>query len=372
MKKFYLTLLFIAIFFYFSKVYAQSISDIVEEVEESVVMVLTYDATGSQIGQGSGVFVTKEGKILTNAHVIEDAYSAEVISSIGNFNQVEILFKDEDKDLALIKVNTNNSLPPLFAEDTNFKAGQRVIAIGNPLGLEKTVSDGLISGIRRLQNGVELIQTSVPISPGSSGGILLDEYGFIIGITTSTIIGGQNINFAISLNTILLFVDDYQNAISKGTIKVEKLKVAKVSVWYRVVLHWIGNIFLLLLSLVFGNTFYYGLPLLFLAGYLIYGIVRGLWWLVSFPVKKYKERKSYLQYQNSVSSISDHTTSTDYDSLIDDEEVEDEGIDDEELEENNIDFYCTKCGTLNQVDYSMQGDIITCINCKKSITVPYD
>ncbi len=167
--------------------FGQSISEIVERVDSSVVMVITYDVTGSSVGEGSGVFVTNDGKILTNAHVIKDAYSAEVKSSIGTFNKVVILYKDESKDLALIQVITSNSVPPEFAFDSELKAGQRVIAIGNPLGLEKTVSDGLISGIRRLENGVELIQTSVPISPGSSGGVLLNEDGLLIGITTSTL-----------------------------------------------------------------------------------------------------------------------------------------------------------------------------------------
>jgi len=170
---------------------AQTTTEIAEDVGKSVVMIIVYDATGSAAAQGSGVFVTNDGRILTNAHVLEDAYSAEVISTIGTFDRVQVLYRDEKRDLALIRVPTGQSVPARFASDTDFKPGQRVIAIGNPLGLEKTVSDGLISGIRRTNDGVELIQTTVPISPGSSGGVLLNEYGLVIGITTSTFQGGR-------------------------------------------------------------------------------------------------------------------------------------------------------------------------------------
>lgn len=351
--------------------FGQSISEIVERVDSSVVMVITYDVTGSSVGQGSGVFVTNDGKILTNAHVIKDAYSAEVKSSIGTFNKVIILYKDVSKDLALIQVTTSNSVPPEFAFDSELKAGQRVIAIGNPLGLEKTVSDGLISGIRRLENGVELIQTSVPISPGSSGGVLLNEDGLLIGITTSTLLEGQNINFAISLNTIMWFVADFQKANSKG-LSIEQLKLAKESVWYRVILHWIGNILLILISALFGGSFYFVIPLVMIGGYILFGVVKGLWWLIYYPFRKAKEKKERASYRNSFTQTpyndsSAHSISThDYDNIFE------EGYSNEELEDDLFEFYCPKCGNKNQVHNSIRGETTSCIICKKIITVPFD
>ena len=143
--------LLLALIIHFSfavETHAQSIAEIAENVGKSVTMIVTYDATGSPIAQGSGVFLTKTGIILTNAHVVNDAYSAEVISSLRTFDKVRILAQDSKRDLALISIPTDNSFPVSVAENTNFKPGDRVIAIGNPLGLEKTISDGLISGIR--------------------------------------------------------------------------------------------------------------------------------------------------------------------------------------------------------------------------------
>lgn len=85
-----------------ARIQAQSTVEVAEEVSQSVVMIVVYDATGSTVGQGSGVFITNDGRILTNAHVLEDAYSAEVISSIGTFDKVQVLYKDDRYDLGLI------------------------------------------------------------------------------------------------------------------------------------------------------------------------------------------------------------------------------------------------------------------------------
>jgi S1-C subfamily serine protease len=269
---------------------AQSIADIAERVGKSVTMIVTYDATGSVIGQGSGVFINKNGLVLTNAHVLEDAYSAEVISDLGTFDRITIVFRDPTRDLALIQLKTNQASPISFATDPNFRPGDRVVAIGNPLGLEKTVSDGLISGIRLTNDGVELIQTTVPISPGSSGGVLLNTSGELIGITSSTLKAGQNINFAISLRTILDFLSDYKNQLATAT--PEQLKPARESVWYRVLLKWVGAIILFLIAIIFSGTFYYIIPLLILVCYIVYWCLRGLWLLLTYPLRKAKEYKA--------------------------------------------------------------------------------
>ncbi len=269
---------------------AQSIADIAERVGKSVTMIVTYDATGSVIGQGSGVFINKNGLVLTNAHVLEDAYSAEVISDLGTFDRITIVFRDPTRDLALIQLKTNQASPISFASDPNFRPGDRVVAIGNPLGLEKTVSDGLISGIRLTNDGVELIQTTVPISPGSSEGVLLNTSGELIGITSSTLKAGQNINFAISLRTILDFLSDYKNQLATAT--PEQLKPARESVWYRVLLKWVGTIILFLIAIIFSGTFYYIIPLLILVCYIVYWCLRGLWLLLTYPIRKAKEYRA--------------------------------------------------------------------------------
>ncbi|MDO8355756.1 MAG: trypsin-like peptidase domain-containing protein [Nitrospirota bacterium] len=269
--------------------HAQSIAEIAETVGNSVAMIITYDVTGSPTAQGSGVFITETGIILTNAHVVENAYSAEVISSLGTFDKVRILTRDSKRDLALIAIPTDKSSPPSFAKDTNFKPGERVIAIGNPLGLERTISDGLISGIRHKGDGVELIQTTVPISHGSSGGVLLNTSGELIGITSSSFEGGQNINFAISLNTIYAFIEGYQNDDPQG-VKHQELRLAKESVWYRIVLKWIGYIVFGVFALVFSDRFGWALPLIFVTFYLLYLAFKGIHWLITYPFRRFKQR----------------------------------------------------------------------------------
>lgn len=372
MKKFILTLslTIIIICANAQSTLAQSVTEIAEEVGRSVIMIVVYDVTGSMAGQGSGVFITDDGSILTNAHVLKNAYSAEVISNLGTFERVTILFKDENRDLALIKVATIETTPAVFSGETDFKPGQRVIAIGNPLGLEKTVSDGLISGIRKTRGGVELIQTTVPISPGSSGGVLLNGLGEVIGITTSTVGEGQNINFAISLNTILTFFSDYKKTGLQG-MKFQLLKPAKESLWYRVILKWVGKILLLLIALFFGSAFYYVIPLVILACVIVYYIILGLWRLVSYPFRKMKERK--YAYQAHVPSLPTQT-SLSQSSLFENElDHEDEELAGSERGPNNsVFFYCWKCGSKFTLTESMKGKTIECHSCHAQLTIPIE
>jgi hypothetical protein len=300
-------------FFLAAETRAQSIADIAERVGKSVTMIVTYDATGSATGQGSGVFVNKNGLVLTNAHVLEDAYSAEVISDLGTFDRITIVFRDQTRDLALIQLKTDQASPISFASDPNYRPGDRVVAIGNPLGLEKTVSDGLISGIRLTNDGVELIQTTVPISPGSSGGVLLNTSGELIGITSSTFEAGQNINFAISLRTILAFLSDYKNQLATAT--PEQLKPARESVWYHVLLKWVGAISQFIIGMIFSERFYYTfLLLVFLlvfACYIVYWSLRGLWLLLTYPFRKAKEFRAANTYKYASGSTSSRTLSSD-------------------------------------------------------------
>lgn len=190
-----------------SRARAQSVSAVFDRVSDSVVMVLAYDAAGTVVSQGSGCFLTGDGYVLTNAHVVSGAYSLKVISSAGDFTLVRLMNADDGVDLALLRVPARASCPVVLAEGQDLRIGQRVIAIGNPFGLQRSVSDGIISGIRRLSDGVELIQTTAPISPGSSGGVLLDERGCVVGITTGRLRLDENIAFAVSVATIRRYLE---------------------------------------------------------------------------------------------------------------------------------------------------------------------
>lgn len=219
MRKLYLLLLTLTSLFPWegnTSLRGQVLADLVDDAGKSIVLILVYDEWGILSGQGSGLFIDYEGRIITNAHVVRQAHSVCITSLAGESKVVQVLHKDERRDLALLRVPFTHTTPIRIAQQRHFRAGQRVIAIGNPLGLERTVSDGIISGIRRTESGVEVLQTTAAIAPGSSGGALLDENGGLIGITSATYRMGQNINFAVSLNEIVGFLEEYERIGPQG------------------------------------------------------------------------------------------------------------------------------------------------------------
>jgi len=195
-----------------------------EEVAESVdsiVLIESYDNDNNIISSGSGVFINNEGYIITNYHVIESNYKLNVITNeVENgkkYNAVEIINYDTDLDLALLKINTTSK--GLYISSEKPKLGSSVVAIGNPLGFLNTVSEGIVSGNREIEN-TKYIQTSAPISPGSSGGALLNMYGEVIGIITAKVIDGENMNLAIPGDVVLDFIEN--SADSKRNINTIK------------------------------------------------------------------------------------------------------------------------------------------------------
>lgn len=182
----------------------KNISEIVSTCGPAVVYLETRDTRGSFLGQGSGFIVDASGIIVTNFHVIQGASGVEVKLEDGEvFDSIGVIDFDARRDIAIIKIK-RTKLPTLKLGDSDkVKQGQRVIAIGNPLGLERTVSEGLVSALRVIE-GTRYMQISVPISPGSSGGPLLNLNGEVIGITTAGIVdeGAQNLNFAVPSNYI--------------------------------------------------------------------------------------------------------------------------------------------------------------------------
>jgi serine protease Do len=152
-----------------------SASTVYENTAQSVVLVLTKTPTG-QI-QGSGVILRSDGVIATNYHIVKGAISARVHLANGDiYDEVSILDTDERKDIAILKVKATN-LPVLTTADSNtVKIGATVYVISNPKGLENSLSSGLISSIRSAE-GFRVFQFTAAISPGSSGGALLDDNG---------------------------------------------------------------------------------------------------------------------------------------------------------------------------------------------------
>jgi hypothetical protein len=172
-------------------------SQLVKSSIDAVVLIVVNDANGKPVLEGSGFLVSPDGRIVTNHHVIATASSATVKLNNGAFFPVEgIIADDPEHDLTLIKVPGKN-LPYLSLEDSDsLTVGQRVLAIGSPLGLENSVSDGIVSGFRKFEDGKNWIQTTAPASHGNSGGPLLVMDGKVAGVLTWKAGEGENLNFA--------------------------------------------------------------------------------------------------------------------------------------------------------------------------------
>ncbi|HEX3249464.1 MAG TPA: trypsin-like peptidase domain-containing protein [Pyrinomonadaceae bacterium] len=173
--------------------------DLVRRIKPSAVAIETYDSHGEKLSRGSGFFVESD-RIVTNRHVIEGAYRAEVHSSTGTVYPVKgVLAVDAEGDLALLKIDVplNQQIRALPLDKTSPQEGESVVVIGNPLGLEGSVTNGIVSAVRDIPTFGRIIQITAPISAGSSGSPVVNMQGQVIGIATLQITGGQSVNFAI-------------------------------------------------------------------------------------------------------------------------------------------------------------------------------
>jgi len=172
---------------------------LIKKVEPSIVVILTYNREGKVLGQGSGFFVNKEGDVITNSHVLQEASRAVVRTTDGKEYPIKkVLAEDTEGDLIRVSVNiSEEAVRPLPVTPKLPEVGERIIVIGTPLGLDKTVSDGIVSAVRDIPAFGNIIQVTAPISPGSSGSPVINMNGEVIGIATFFVVAGQNLNFAI-------------------------------------------------------------------------------------------------------------------------------------------------------------------------------
>jgi hypothetical protein len=154
------------------------------------------------IASGTGFLVSPNGVIVTNYHVIETGNVAIVKFPDGTVLPVDgVLAADKIRDLAIIKIHGKTFRTLTLGNSDRVQVGEEVVAIGNPLSLESTVSNGIVSGVRTVEKlGGKFLQTTAPISPGSSGGPLFNMAGEVVGINTLYLEGGENLNFAIPVN----------------------------------------------------------------------------------------------------------------------------------------------------------------------------
>ena len=169
------------------------------KVAPSVVLVVARGPDGNVISQGTG-FVIEGSLIVTNAHVVRGG-TAAVMTGVATI-PCAVIRLDERNDLAVLRPSATMSVTPLRAANPNTPIGTRVFAIGNPQGLERTITEGIYSG-PRLFEGSTLLQISAPISPGSSGGPVVDSNGLVIGVAAASLSSGQNLNFAVPVDTLL-------------------------------------------------------------------------------------------------------------------------------------------------------------------------
>ncbi len=186
-----------------------TVAELVKAVKPAVVYIATFDASGEQQGLGSGFVVDASGLVVTNLHVIQGAGALAVKVDGEIYDRVEILEYDARRDIAVLRIRPFGRLATVPLGDSDaVEIGEEAVAVGNPKGMEHTVSSGLVSAFRQ-DEGYRLIQISVPISPGSSGGPLFDRRGRVIGITTAQLRGEgvQNLNFAVPINYAKPLID---------------------------------------------------------------------------------------------------------------------------------------------------------------------
>tara|TARA_Y100000310_G_scaffold137447_1_gene136316 strand:- start:8999 stop:9859 length:861 start_codon:yes stop_codon:yes gene_type:complete len=179
------------------KVSAADFSEIIDDSISSVVSVQT------NVGVGSGFIVDSDGFIVTNKHVIEDATAALILTSDGVQHSVTIVGFAKNSDIAVLSIDKKNLNSLQWADSDDINVGEKAIAIGNPGGLDFSVSQGIVSSTDREDvKGNQLIQIDVPINPGNSGGPLINTQGKVMGVNTLKLAGFDNVGFALASNDV--------------------------------------------------------------------------------------------------------------------------------------------------------------------------
>jgi len=188
--------------------YSNTVISAVEKVSPAVVQIIAYKNENiKDAGGGSGFFISSEGFIVTNSHVVAEAVKLEVRTPDGDIFQAELKGNDPSTDVAVIKVYGKNFPSVKFGDSSKLKVGQLVIAIGNPYGFQYTVTAGVVSALGRSMRSYagrlidNIIQTDAALNPGNSGGPLINSNGEVVGINTAIIASAQGLCFAVGSNT---------------------------------------------------------------------------------------------------------------------------------------------------------------------------
>lgn len=178
---------------------AANLTYLVKQVQPAVITIITYDRNKKVVCQASGFFVDENGHIITNYHVLKGAYDAEIKTYSGKkYPITSVVAYSETFDLIKLFVNIpGESIRFVQMTQTPPEVAESILIVGSPMGLEHTVSEGIVSAVRGVPEIGKIFQISAPISPGSSGSPVVDMKGMVIGIATFQVIEGQNLNFAV-------------------------------------------------------------------------------------------------------------------------------------------------------------------------------
>jgi len=202
---------------------------IFKENSKAVVVVVTYNEKGEAISQGSGFIVSEDGAVVTNYHVISNARDIKVKAGDKILDVEGLILADKENDLVILKIKGEKFPVVKLGDIARINIGEKVYVISSPQGLENTVSDGILSGIREITSDKKILQITAPISSGSSGSPVFNSNGEVIGIATFIIKEAQNLNFAMPVNYIKGKI---------GSEKVTALKESKIEDYKKTAEYW--------------------------------------------------------------------------------------------------------------------------------------
>jgi len=216
--------------------YSRAVISVVDRVGPAVVRVERLPDGNGQGGGGvgSGVVIAGDGLVLTNSHVVGGAKTVRLTFADGSSREARVLGDDPDTDLALLRTDLPQGTPAAALGDSKaLKRGQLVVAIGNPLGFESTVTAGVVSALGRSLRAYsgrlidDVVQTDAALNPGNSGGPLVSTLGQVVGINTAMINGAQGICFAVASNTAVFVVSEF---IAHGRVRRAHIGIAAETV----------------------------------------------------------------------------------------------------------------------------------------------
>ena len=201
---------------------AGDLPDAIERVDDAVV---TIRAGADKVG--SGFIVSSNGHILTNSHVLGDAKTVKVRLADGSELGGQVLAKSGKTDIAVVKVERKNLPTVQFGSSKSLRKGEEVAALGAPLGLDRSVTRGVVSNPRQEQDGKVYIQTDAALNPGNSGGPLINGYGLVVGMNARVAAKAENVGFAIPSEDLMNFLDEHNLSYSVAFTEKGEAKEAE-------------------------------------------------------------------------------------------------------------------------------------------------